>query len=336
MAYQQGGYGGAQVPQESTGPQYCLKYTGELHSNPQIEISFITNLLKRGVQVAASQPFYWGYIDKPEEGQMFLAFLMPQAPGVPQDGIRYLEKDVKYPIPSGPDTEVEVIEVKHGYIPGVDQIAQRARRVYRLLRGGHPNLMLIHYSRGPAVQVSPHLLNVPVRQYPLRPLNEPPVIPLAPQQSAHAASRAPGPAQPPVPAPAARQAHAQLQVQNAELEARERARIMAANSAIRLPEPDYDDEDESTTHISARSLALMRFKRNHALMNEVFNNAAKLETPPASSLDPAGGFKKDEIDAAAAKLEKEIEALQARTDTRRAGRKALDDETMAVDEVPVV
>lgn len=46
------------------------------------------------------------------------------------------------------------------------------------------------------------------------------------------------------------------------------------NVQIRQPDPDYDSGDEGTAHISARSLALVRFKRNHALMNEVFNNAA--------------------------------------------------------------
>ena len=40
--------------------------------------------------------------------------------------------------------------------------------------------------------------------------------------------------------------------------------------------------DEATAHISTRQLALVRFKRNHELMNEVFNNAAKRASSESS------------------------------------------------------
>ncbi len=39
--------------------------------------------------------------------------------------------------------------MKFGFVPGQDSAAYRIRRRYRLIKGGHPQLILIHYSRGP-------------------------------------------------------------------------------------------------------------------------------------------------------------------------------------------
>lgn len=44
------------------------------------------------------------------------------------------------------------MEVKYGFVPGVDNAAYRVRRRYRLLKGGHPQLVLIHYSRGQSMR----------------------------------------------------------------------------------------------------------------------------------------------------------------------------------------
>lgn len=40
------------------------------------------------------------------------------------------------------------MEVKFGFVPGQDTTAYRVRRRFRLLKGGHLQLVLIHYSRG--------------------------------------------------------------------------------------------------------------------------------------------------------------------------------------------
>lgn len=82
-------------------------------------------------------------------------------------------------------------------------VASRVRRRYRLLKGGHPFLVLVHYSRGQSIRQSsshpslipislipkrlthfffqrsaipPGLQGQPVRQYPLRQHNEPAVF----------------------------------------------------------------------------------------------------------------------------------------------------------------
>ena len=100
-----------------------------------------------------------------------------------------------------------MFEVKFGFIPNSqDTTAWRVRRRYRLSKGGIPQLALVHYTRGqqtctclrciafnglpkgfsffpPLFSLSlwhtailPALLAQPVRSYPLRPLNEPPVF----------------------------------------------------------------------------------------------------------------------------------------------------------------
>jgi hypothetical protein len=41
------------------------------------------------------------------------------------------------------------VEARHGFVPlSGEMVASRVRRRYRLTKGGHPFLVLIHYSRG--------------------------------------------------------------------------------------------------------------------------------------------------------------------------------------------
>jgi hypothetical protein len=55
-----------------------------------------------------------------------------------------------------PPQELEITETKYGFIPSSpatgftspDSTAWRVRRRYRLTKGGHPQLVLVHYSRG--------------------------------------------------------------------------------------------------------------------------------------------------------------------------------------------
>jgi hypothetical protein len=44
------------------------------------------------------------------------------------------------------------MEARHGFVPlSGEMAASRVRRRYRLTKGGHPFLVLIHYSRGPSL-----------------------------------------------------------------------------------------------------------------------------------------------------------------------------------------
>jgi hypothetical protein len=55
------------------------------------------------------------------------------------------------------------VEARHGFVPLSGEMgASRVRRRYRLIKGGHPFLVLIHYSRGQSTRqylVSLHFLS---------------------------------------------------------------------------------------------------------------------------------------------------------------------------------
>jgi len=129
------------------------------------------------------------------------------------------------------------------------------------------------------------------------------------------------------------QAHLAQQNANMEmLEARRREREMAARGGPpgagpgpRAPPPgagrprgmEDDDSGDEMENISARTLALTRYKRNHDLMNEVFAQAAfgHKQVPAISS--PYSNFDKKEVDEKVIKLSAEIEALKARAEERK-------------------
>lgn len=98
---------------------------------------------------------------------MWVVFVRPDVPP-PQDGVRYLEQEQRYPVALNHAVEMEVSEARSGFVPGKDQVAARVRRRYRVVRGGHPALVLYHYTRGPAQPVPHQLAMAPIRQYPLR------------------------------------------------------------------------------------------------------------------------------------------------------------------------
>ena len=51
--------------------------------------------------------------------------------------------------------ELEVFEARHGFVPlSGEMVASRVRRRYRLIKGGHPYLVLVHYSRGQSTRQS--------------------------------------------------------------------------------------------------------------------------------------------------------------------------------------
>lgn len=113
------------------------------------------SMLLKAVNVSQQLPFHWSWIDRPNEGQVFLIFIPGQG-SFPNDGIRYQEAENRYSIPAGANTELEITESKYGFIPShpsspspsPDTSAWRVRRRYRLIKGGHPQLVLVHYGRG--------------------------------------------------------------------------------------------------------------------------------------------------------------------------------------------
>jgi len=138
---------------------------------------------------------------------------------------------------------------------------------------------------------------------------------------------------------------AMLAQQNSNMESlerrreRERAREQSGNMAVQRSGPPRLDDDDSADEfemISTRTLAITRYKRNHELMEEVFKRAAfgALVTPPPPP--PAYSiFDKAELESKVAKLQREVEALQAQAAERSARRSAAEDVIVASGHTPM-
>ncbi|KAG6870998.1 hypothetical protein C0995_009095 [Termitomyces sp. Mi166 len=178
-------------------------------------------------------------------------------------------------------------------------------------------------------------MNHPVRNYPLRIVNEPAVYvagekmgqkvypPSGPMQSSAPAMQQPG-----MPMNFSQQ-QAMVAQQNTSMELLEqrrreqeqRARAQAgATGGQRPPRPEDDDSGDEIDHISTRTLALNRYKRNHDMMNEVFKFAAYGDKHAPLPPRPYSIFDKNEIEQKTAKLQEEIEALNASLAERRTAR----------------
>ncbi|KAG2361978.1 hypothetical protein BDR07DRAFT_1609818 [Suillus spraguei] len=285
--------------------------------------------------VLQNQPYTWTFIDKPQEGQIHLLF-MPNPSQPLNDGIRWQDQESRYTIPVQRGTrELEVAEVKFGFIPNSqDTSAWRMRRRYRLHKGGHPQLVLIHYSRVPPIQIVPSLLNNPVRHYPLRQLTDPPIYVMGERAGQKVFPHPAGPHQSSMPQ-VGMNPQAMIAQQNSNMEALERRRERertrdggGAVGAAQRPGPPRLDDDESADEselLSTRTLAITRYRRNHELMEEVFRQAAFNSKQPSSSKRLYEGFDKAELDAKIAKLQDDVEALQAKAAERRAQKVAADD-----------
>ncbi|THH29359.1 hypothetical protein EUX98_g4812 [Antrodiella citrinella] len=272
-------------------------------------------------------------------GQLFLIFVPPQL-SFPIDGLRYQDQEQRYVMPIGNGREMEIAEVKFGFIPQVDPVASRIRRRYRLTKGGHSQLILLYYTRGQSTAIAPSL-NQPLRAYPLRTPNEPAVYVIGEKMGQKVYPNQGGPPsgppmerQPSMPSGAMGQMGmsygmggnpaALLAQQNQNIEAmerRQRERSGSTNQRGAAPRVEPDDSEEESESISTRTLALTRYRRNHEIMNEVFMYAAFGNLQEAPETKPAyGGFKREDLDTSIAKLNAEIEELQAAANARREGR----------------
>ncbi|KAJ3713215.1 hypothetical protein C8R42DRAFT_634304 [Lentinula raphanica] len=156
-----------------------LRYPDVL-MNAQLTLDGAVSLLLKAAQQALLVPFIWSWIDRTQDGQTFIIFLPPHTP-FPLDGIRWSEAEHKFSFHQGTPKELEVYEIKHGFIPrSGETMATRVRRRYRLVHpgglGAMPQLWVVHYTRGPLGHpVVPGMGNQPVRIYPLRQITEPPM-----------------------------------------------------------------------------------------------------------------------------------------------------------------
>ncbi|KAJ7132252.1 hypothetical protein C8R44DRAFT_698632 [Mycena epipterygia] len=340
--------------QQAQAEGLCLRFPEPLGMHKELTIENAAIFLLRGTQTSLSVPYSWGFVDRPQEGQVLLLFLPGQAP-FPNDGIRYQEPETKYTMTLGGTRELEVHEVKFGFAPGVDNAAWRQRRRYRLQKGGHPQLVLVHYSRGPVAQIVPALMNQPVRTYPLRVFNEASVFVMGDKAGQKIYPPGAGPqggpggmgGMPmgmnfnPQQAMVAQQ-NSNMGMMDRRREQEQRAR---AGSNARPPRVDDEDSGDENDTISTRALSLTRYRRNHDIMAEVFTHAAYSTVPlycrniaseqftdPKNAPPPPAAFSifnKAELEAQTEKLKAEIEALHARGAERKMARSAKDLEMAA-------
>ncbi|KAJ7623692.1 hypothetical protein FB45DRAFT_926484 [Roridomyces roridus] len=336
----------------------CLRFPENLGLHREVSMEMAMSYLLRAAQ-SVNVPYSLGFIDKPQEGQLILIFL-PGNSGFPVDGLRYQDTETRYVVPGPQAREIEVQEMKFGFVPGGDSGAWRMRRRYRMIKGGHPQLVLVHYTRGPLAQIIPALMTQPVRSYPLRNINETPMYVLG--EKAGQKAYPPGAGGGPGPPPGAmggggmggggmgggpmggpmgpmggmnfgpQQPGAMVAQQNNNMAMMEQQRRRQeeqrgrAVSGARPPRVEEDDSGDETENISTRSLALTRYRRNHDIMAEVFTHAAYFsKNPPPEPPTYKNLFSKADLDAKTEKLKADIEAMQARAAERRLARSADND-----------
>lgn len=304
-----------------------LRYPENLGIHVNLTIETALAMLLKSISLAERMPFSWGYIDRPQDGQVFLIY-MPNPAVFPNDGIRYQDTESKVVMPAGPGRELELVEIKYGFIPNSgEHVASRLRRRYRLQRGGNPGLCIVHYTRGPSMPVNPSLVSQPVRAYPLRTITEPNMYVAGEKmrQPAYPPGAAPAPGVnyaggisiPPGANPQALVAQQRSRME--ALEGRGAREPTAALAGGRPPPVRVEDDDsgDEGDQISTRALALARYRRNHELMNEVFMYAAfgEKKTPPQPPSYSAL-FTKSELEEKAAKLVAEVEELKQKEISR--------------------
>ncbi|KAF7309556.1 Zn-dependent exopeptidase [Mycena indigotica] len=325
-----------QQPSNGSAEGLCLRFPQVLAVHSEMTMETALNLLQRGHQIAAQTPFQWGYIDRPADGEIYLVHVSNQAP-FPIDGIRYQAPESKGVVNAGANKELEVHEVKYGFVPGQDNTigAARVRRRFRLIRGGYSQLWLVHYSHGPTARTkisvslvstyASHLaaiqaahMNQPVREYPLRPVGSEGVYVLG--EKAGQKVNAAGPLDRPT-MPMQFNSQQMLAQQNnnmARLEQRRREHDRVARQGLPPRADEEESGDEYESSITTKALAMTRYRRNHELMAAVFTHAAFGEkyasAPPASY----SIFDKSHLDTQMEKLEAEITVLMAKAEERKA------------------
>jgi hypothetical protein len=289
----------------------------QLEYPPQASLPYdaVIAQLLRAHQLSLTVPFAPRAIDKPHDGQVHVVFQPPGMHHFPPDGIRFLEAEQRFAINAN-GGDIEVMEVKYGFVPGGSEpTASRVRRRYRLMNGGNPSIFLIHYTRGPAIAVPPQMMNQHVRSYPIPAPTEQPVF-IAGERAFQKAYGQPGGQH-----AIAMQNQAMAQMERAR---REKSRTEASQRQLKALEAEEGEEE----HVNARSLARERFKRNHEYLAEIFSisSIAQLEEPPLR--EPATAV--PELEAKLAKLNQEIQALEETAELRkRHKRNTSTDEEMA-------
>jgi len=297
------------------------------------------NFLVKAIFICQQHPFAWMPIDKPLDGHGYLVWMAQHNAVFPNDGIRYLDQEVRYEVPVG-GRMMEVHEIKYGFIPNTSEVqAGRTRRRYRLIKGGHASLFFIHYTFGPAQPVPTALQKEAVRVYPIRTVDEPRVFVLGERAGqrvyppGHMAQGAGaghgGDSGMGMTMGAPMRVAEKLNHQAAQLEALNNRQL-----PDRPPVAHDEYDDDEADHLNSRTLAVMRYRRNHELMNEVFLRANNSTSKPLERSNPYDIFDAEEMESKIAKLNAEIEQLSNKRSRKRSNSELQVDPLRAFVEVP--
>ncbi|KAG9245826.1 hypothetical protein BJ878DRAFT_332175 [Calycina marina] len=104
-------------------------------------------------KIAQNQaPFYWTYLDRPQDGTILLVWQSPSLGlELPSDGFVWAPGEIRYQVPASGGCTLEMYHQKVGYVPG-EPIAYHIRRRYRIVppHGSNvadPNMWIVHYAQ---------------------------------------------------------------------------------------------------------------------------------------------------------------------------------------------
>lgn len=136
-------------------PHVHLVSTYRFPTQPHLHPDKVADWLINAPQITRDKaPFYWTYIDRPQDGTILLVW-QSQSLGTefPSDGYVYGPMETAFQLEVNNGYTLEMYHHKVGYAPG-EPVATHTRRRYRLLPSKFPNaptpdisLWIVHYSQ---------------------------------------------------------------------------------------------------------------------------------------------------------------------------------------------
>lgn len=282
------------------------RYTYKAHVQP----AEVTGWLMQAPKIARdTAPFFWTYIDKPENGQIFLTWQPLQLMGTncASDGFIWPPQEQYFRHEVGSGVMLEMYYHKAGYANG-EQLATRSRRRFRLIPPNVPNpnapqvdpsLWIIHY--GPvdnneripsqAIPRDPHTQSIMEARAILHrcgqiqrkefilsdKMNWPQIAWPREQarQPMYQASRG-------VPQNMAYPPHAPVAAGPPSKRSRtNQPAHNQTNPMAVMGQPDYEDEEDTSRGdlfdmLTPRDVSISRYKQNHEWMEEILSSAYRM------------------------------------------------------------
>ncbi|CAH1758361.1 10591_t:CDS:10 [Entrophospora sp. SA101] len=258
----------------------------------EVSPSYVADLLTKANNLLNRIAFAYSIIDKPQEGQIYLILLSPNEEVIPPDGYHYLEPEATHKVSLPDGREMIVMEKRHGFASN-DQITSIIRRRYFFVNN-HNNLQILHYSILPEQYRQMVNINFPRQaiqnsRYPIHQmqggniapyfLRTPNAIPSMSIQSLPA-NMMPG-----------QSPNMQRMLgDNASMQTNTygfQGHLMPNQQAYNASTPTKSETDEPSGDeldgLKFREVAMLRYKRNHDFISEIFSPYSVHSIKPPSS-----------------------------------------------------